>query len=55
MDNNALKQVSKFKYLGSLITQDGKKKENIIKGIKEAKLCLIIKSNYYVRITLVWK
>jgi len=27
MDDNALKQVPKFKYLGSIITEDGKNKK----------------------------
>jgi len=30
MDDNALKQVPKFKHLGSIITEDGKNKEDII-------------------------
>ena len=38
MDDNALKQVPKFKYLGSIITEDGKNKEDIIQLIKEAKV-----------------
>ena len=49
MDDNALKQVPKFKSLGSIIIEDGNNKEYIIK------LYLIIKSNCCVRITLVWK
>jgi len=36
MDANALKQVPKFKYLGSIFTEDGKNKEDIIPQIKEA-------------------
>jgi hypothetical protein len=35
-DANALKQVPKFKYLGSIFTEDGKNKEDIIPQIKEA-------------------
>jgi len=54
MDHDAQKQVPKFKYLGSIFTEDGKNKEDIIQRIK-VKLCLIIISNYCVRITLVWK
>ena len=54
MDDNALKQAPKFKYLVSIFTEDGKNKEDIIQWIKEAKVILIIKSNYCVRITLVW-
>ena len=38
MDDNALKQVSKFKYLGSIITEDRKNQEYIIQRIKEAKV-----------------
>jgi len=38
MDDNALKQVPKFKYLGSICTEDGKNKEGIIHRIKEAKV-----------------
>ena len=38
MDDNALKQVPKLKYLCSIITEDGKNKENIIQRIKEAKV-----------------
>jgi len=30
MDDNALKQVPKFKYLGSIITEDGKNKKDVI-------------------------
>ena len=38
MDYEAVKQVPKFKYLGSIITEDGKNKEDIIKRIKGAKI-----------------
>jgi len=38
MDGEALKQVSKFKYLGSIFTEDGKNKEDTIQRIKEAKV-----------------
>ena len=38
MDDNTLKQVSKFKYLGSIITEDGKNKKDIMQRIKEAKV-----------------
>jgi hypothetical protein len=37
MDDDAPKQVQIFKYPGSLFTEDGKNKEDIIKRIKEAK------------------
>ena len=33
MDDNALKQVSTFKYLSSTFTEDGKNKEDIIQRI----------------------
>jgi len=36
--DNALKQVPKFKYLGSIITEDGKNKEDIIQRTKEDKV-----------------
>jgi len=55
MDDNALKQVSKFKCLGSVITEVGENEEDVINELKKLKSCLIIKSNYCVRITLVWK
>jgi len=55
MDDNALKQVPKFKYIGSIFTEDGKSKEDIIQWINEFKLCLIIESNHSVQITLVGK
>ena len=38
MDDNALKQVPKFKYLGSIITKDGKNKDDIIQWNKETKV-----------------
>ena len=38
MDDNTLKQVPKFKYLGSIITGDGKSKLDIIQRVKEAKV-----------------
>jgi len=38
MGDNARKQVPKFKYLGSIITEDGKSKEVIIQRIKGAKV-----------------
>ena len=37
MDDNTLKQVPKFKYLGSIITEDGKNKKDIMQRIEEAK------------------
>ena len=36
MDDNALKQVPKFKYLGCIITVDGENKEDIRQRIQEA-------------------
>jgi len=36
--DDTLKQVPKFKYLGSICTEDGKNKEDIIQQIKEAKV-----------------
>ena len=30
VDDNTLRQVPKFKYLGSIITEDGKNKKNIM-------------------------
>jgi len=47
MDDNALKQVPKIKYLGSIFTEGGKNKEDIIQWIKEAKVIktLLLKSN----------
>jgi len=38
IDDNALKQVPKFKDLGSTIAEDGKKKEDVIQRIKEDKV-----------------
>ena len=38
MNDNILKQVPKFKYLGSIITEDGKNKKDIMQRIKEAKV-----------------
>jgi len=38
MDDNALKQVPKFKYLCSIFTEERKNKEDIIRRIKEAKV-----------------
>ena len=38
IDDNALKQVPKFKYLGSIITEDGKNKEGVIQRIKEVEV-----------------
>ena len=50
--DEALNQVPKFKYPGSILTEDGKNKEYIIQRVEEVKLCLIIIiSNYYVRMT----
>ena len=38
MDDNTLKQVPKFKYLDSIITEDVKNKKDIMQRIKEAKV-----------------
>jgi hypothetical protein len=38
MDDDALQQVPNFKYLSTIFTEDGKKKEDTIKQIKEAKV-----------------
>jgi len=38
MDENALRQVLNSKYLGSIITEDGENKEDIIQRVKEAKI-----------------
>ena len=38
MDGSILKQVPKFKYLSSIITEDGKNKKDIMQRIKEAKV-----------------
>jgi len=38
MDDNTLKQVPKFKYLGSIITEDGKNKEGVIQRTKEVEV-----------------
>jgi type III secretion system FlhB-like substrate exporter len=38
MDDDTLKQVPKFKYLGSIFTEDGKYKEDIIQWIKKIKV-----------------
>jgi hypothetical protein len=40
-DDDALKQVPKFKYLGSIFTEDGKNNEDIITRIKEVKVIFI--------------
>jgi hypothetical protein len=55
MDDDALKQVPKFKYLGSMFTDDGKNKKDVLNELKKLKLSLIIKSKYFARIILVWK
>ena len=43
MYDDALKQVPKFKYLGSIFTEDGKNKRDIIQRVKEAKVTFRIK------------
>ena len=55
MDDDALKQVPKFKCLGSIFREDGKNKENTIQRIKDAKSLFNNKSKYTVRVTLIWK
>jgi hypothetical protein len=42
MDDSALKQVPKFKYLHSILIEDGKNKEDTIQGNKEAKFMFIV-------------
>ena len=42
MDDNALKQVPKFKYLGSKITEYGENTGDIMRRIKEAKVVFIV-------------
>ena len=38
MDDDALKQIPKFMYLGSVFTEDWKNKEDTIQRIEEAKI-----------------
>ena len=38
MDDEALKQVTKFKYVGSIFSEAGKNKEDIIQRVKEAEV-----------------
>jgi len=40
MDDEALKQILKFKYLGSIFTEDGENKKDIIQQFNEAKIIL---------------
>jgi hypothetical protein len=47
MDDCALKKVKKFKYIGSIFTEDGHK-EDIIQHVTEAKVMFNNKSNYSV-------
>jgi len=47
MDDDDLKQVTKLKYLGSIFTEDGKNKEDIIKRVKEAKFMFNNKEQLY--------
>ena len=42
MDDNALKQVQKFKYVVSVSTEDWKNKEDITQRIKEAYVILCV-------------
>jgi len=42
MDDDVLKQVPKFKYLGNTFTEDWKNKEDRIQRIKEAKVILCV-------------
>jgi hypothetical protein len=55
MDDDTLKLVPKLKYLGSIFAEDGEKIKNTIKRIKEAKVMVNNKNNYFFRIILVWK
>jgi hypothetical protein len=41
LDDDALKQVPKFKYQDRIFTEDGKNKKDIIQRIKEAKVIFI--------------
>jgi hypothetical protein len=38
MDDDALKQLSKFRYRGSIFKEDGENKGDIIQRVKEAKV-----------------
>ena len=40
-NDNALKEVPKFKYVGSIITEDEENKEDTIQRIEEIKLCFM--------------
>jgi len=55
MDDDNLKQVPKFKYLGSITREDWKSKGDIIQRITEAEVMCNNKTNYSAGITLVWK
>jgi fumarylacetoacetate (FAA) hydrolase family protein len=47
MDDDALNQVTKLKYLGSIITEDGKNKDDTIQRVKEAKVMFNNKKQLY--------
>jgi len=47
MDDDALKKVTKFKYLGNIFTEDGKNKEDIMQRVKEAKVMFNNKNQLY--------
>jgi hypothetical protein len=45
IDDDALKQVTKFKYLGSIFTEDGINKEDTIERVEQAKVMFNNKNN----------
>jgi hypothetical protein len=47
MDDDALKQVTKLKYLGSIFTEDGKNKEDTTQRVKEANVMFSNKKQLY--------
>jgi hypothetical protein len=54
--DDAINQVPKFKYIGSVSTEDGKSKGDIIQRVTEEKVMFNNKKTYYsVPMTLVWK
>jgi len=57
VDEDALKQVPKFKHLGNIpyVQKMEKIRKTSYSELRNLKLYLIIESNYCVRITLVWK
>lgn len=47
LENSALKQVKRFKYLGSIISEDGKDREDIKRRIREAKAIFMSKRHLF--------